>query len=103
MDVREFETMLALDERHWWYRGRRRMLGAVIDGLDLPAGATVLDAGCGSGRMLDALARLGEAHGMELNTTGLAVARARGHQVLEGRVEAIPYDDDSFDLVTCLD
>src|SRR4051794_9333262 len=95
--------MLALDERHWWYHGRRRVLGAVLDGVRLPAGARVLDAGCGSGRTLDELARLGEAHGMELNPAGVAAARARGHHVLEGRVEAIPYEDASFDLVTCLD
>src|SRR3954470_8666618 len=101
--MREFQAMLALDERHWWYHGRRRVLGAVLDGVRLPAGARVLDAGCGSGRTLDELARLGEAHGMELNPAGVAAARARGHHVLEGSVETIPYEDASFDLVTCLD
>jgi len=96
--------MLALDERHWWYRGRRRMLNAVLDGLGpASAAARVLDAGCGSGRTLDELARYGRPYGMELSPLGLAAARARGHEVLEGRVEAIPYDDASFDLVTCLD
>jgi SAM-dependent methyltransferase len=103
VDKREFETMLALDERHWWYHGRRRVLGAVLEDVDLPDRARVLDAGCGSGRTLNELARLGEAHGMELNPAGVAAARARGHHVLEGRVEAIPYEDASFDLVTCLD
>jgi SAM-dependent methyltransferase len=103
MDRLEFETMLALDERHWWYHGRRRVLDAVLECVDLPHAARVLDAGCGSGRTLNELARLGEAHGMELNPAGVAAARARGHNVLEGRVEAIPFDDASFDLVTCLD
>src|SRR3954470_10725675 len=101
--MREFQAMLALDERHWWYHGRRRVLDAVLDGVRLPAGARVLDAGCGSGRTLDELARLGEAHGMELNPAGVAAARRRGHEVRQGRVEAIPYEDASFDLVTCLD
>ena len=40
---------------------------------------------------------------MELNPLGVAAARGRGHDVREGRVEAIPYEDASFDLVTCLD
>jgi SAM-dependent methyltransferase len=101
----EFEAMLALDEHHWWYRGRRRVLAAVLDRIPLPgAGQTnVLDAGCGSGRTLDDLARRGLAHGMELNPLGFEAARRRGHEVREGRVEAIPYGDESFDLVTCLD
>src|SRR3954471_548435 len=32
VEQREFEAMLALDERHWWYRGRRRMLDALLAG-----------------------------------------------------------------------
>ena len=103
MDPLEIETMIALDERHWWYRGRRRVLRAVFDSLDLPRGARVLDAGCGSGRTLDDLRRYGEPSGMELSPAGLEASRRRGHDVREGRVEAIPFEDASFDLVTCLD
>src|SRR5438067_13404967 len=95
--------MLALDEGHWWYRGRRRVLGAVLDRIDLPTDGRVLDAGCGSGRTLDELARYGVPHGMELNHLGVSAARARGHDVCEGRLEAIPYEEARFDLVTCLD
>lgn len=103
MDSREYEAMLALDERHWWYRGRRAVLGAVLDGLDLPPGARILDAGCGSGRTLDELARRGEVCGIELNPLGVRAARERGHDVQEAPVEEIPHEDGSFDLVTCLD
>jgi SAM-dependent methyltransferase len=103
VDQAEFDAMLALDERHWWYRGRRRMLRALLARVELPASARVLDAGCGSGRTLDDLARYGEPHGMELNPAGLEAARTRGHDVREGRVEAIPFENASFDLVTCLD
>jgi SAM-dependent methyltransferase len=101
----EFEAMLALDERHWWYRGRRRVLAAVLHGIPLPGPrqTRVLDAGCGSGRTLDDLTAYGAVSGMELNLAGVAAARRRGHEVRQGRVEAIPYEDASFDLVTCLD
>src|SRR3954468_1350398 len=95
--------MLALDERHWWYRGRRAVLNAVLAGVDLPPRPEILDAGCGSGRTLDELARLGHASGIELNPFGVRAARERGHEVGEAPVEAIPHPDESFDLVTCLD
>jgi SAM-dependent methyltransferase len=95
--------MLALDERHWWYRGRRAVLSAVLDRLDLPPDASLLDAGCGSGRTLDDLARRGQARGIELNPLGVRASRERGHAVQEAPVEAIPHGDGSFDLVTCLD
>ncbi|MDX6657371.1 MAG: hypothetical protein QOH62_2164, partial [Solirubrobacteraceae bacterium] len=51
--------MLENDERHWWYRGRRRVLDAVLDSIDLPQHPRLLDAGCGSGRTLDDLATRG--------------------------------------------
>src|SRR3954462_10627146 len=59
----EFRAMLALDDRHWWYRGRRRIVRAVLDGARLPPSARVLDAGCGSGRTLDELAAYGRVAG----------------------------------------
>ena len=96
--------MLALDERHWWYRGRRRVLNAVLERVRPPAGARLLDAGSGSGRTLDELARFGSVAGVELNPLGVEAARARGHlDVREAPVESIPYPDAAFDLVTCLD
>jgi SAM-dependent methyltransferase len=100
----EMQAMLAADERHWWYRGRRRVLAAVLDRLALPPGCAVLDAGCGSGRTLDDLARLGPVSGFDFSPLAVDSARARGHRgVQRGRLEEIPYADSSFDLVTCLD
>ena len=96
--------MLEGTDRHWWYRGRRRIVRAVLSRLDLPASAELLDAGCGAGTTLDDLARFGSVHGVELNPLGVKAARERGHaDVREARVEELPYDDDYFDVVTCLD
>jgi SAM-dependent methyltransferase len=81
------------------------VLNAVLTGLDLPApgSARLLDAGCGSGRTLDELARYGAAIGTELNPLGVEAACGRGHDVRQAPVEAIPHSEGSFDLVTCLD
>ena len=46
------QAMLDVDEHHWWYRGRRRIIRAELDRLPLGPGACLLDAGCGSGRTL---------------------------------------------------
>src|SRR4051794_7121614 len=96
--------MLDLDDRHWWYRGRRRVVAAVLDSLTPDGGARLLDAGAGSGRTLDELARYGSAFGIELNAHGVEAARARGHRdVQQAPIEAIPHPDGSFHVVTCLD
>jgi len=49
LDTQLFEQMAAMEERHWWFRGRRRILHRVLGALPLPDGARVVDAGCGTG------------------------------------------------------
>lgn len=104
MDQRLMSAMLELDDRHWWYRGRRRVIRAELDRLPLPVPGRVLDAGCGSGRTLEELGRYGEVHGIELDpgAAEMAMARDRG-EVRIGRLEELPWEDGYFDLITCLD
>lgn len=104
MDDAELRAMLTHDERHWWYRGRLRVLRAVLDTLPLPPDAQILDAGCGSGRVLDELARRGAVSGVDLSELALRCARRRGHaDVHRASVERLPFPAGRFDLVTCLD
>jgi SAM-dependent methyltransferase len=97
-------AMLELDDRHWWYRGRRRIIRAELDRLPLPADVRVLDAGCGSGRTLEELGRYGTVYGIELDPGAAEVAQGRGcGEVRIGRLEELPWDDGHFELITCLD
>jgi SAM-dependent methyltransferase len=92
------------EDRHWWYRGRRTVLDGVIDGLGLPPGARILDAGCGSGRNMVELARRGSVSGVELSGASVELARARGvGEVIAGSVLELPFADASFDLIVSLD
>ena len=82
----ELQTHRA-EDRHWWYRGRRRCSSGVIENLRLPARARILDAGCGSGRNMVELARHGTVTGVELSATSVALARERdAGEVIEGSV-----------------
>jgi SAM-dependent methyltransferase len=104
MDDCLMQAMLELDDHHWWYRGRRRIIRAELDRLALPAGAKVLDAGCGSGRTMIELTGYGEVTGIELDPNAAEVARGRGAgEVRIGRLEELPWDANTFDLITCLD
>jgi SAM-dependent methyltransferase len=99
----ELQTHQA-EDRHWWYRGRRTVLAGAIAGLELPARPRILDAGCGSGRNMVDLARLGDVTGVELSQTSVQLARARGvGEVIAGSVLAMPFADASFDLAVSLD
>ncbi len=98
------KAMLDVDEHHWWYRGRRLIIRAELERLSLPATARVLDAGCGSGRTLEELRAYGDVSGIELNPEAAELALRRGSfDVRIGRLEELPWEQATFDLITCLD
>jgi SAM-dependent methyltransferase len=104
MDQELMKATLEVDDHHWWYRGRRRIIRAELDRLPLPPEAQVLDAGCGSGRTLEELVDYGQVAGIELDPEAAELARGRGlADVRVGRLEELPWADDAFDLITCLD
>lgn len=68
-------------------------------------GCVVLDIACGRGEWLEELASRG-AHPVGIDISKCAIAKARiripSADLREGIAEALPFDDSSFDLVTCL-
>jgi ubiquinone/menaquinone biosynthesis C-methylase UbiE len=70
---------------------------------DAPGG-TALDAACGTGRHAAKLAELGyEVVGVDTTAAMLAIARAKvpAADLRQGRLEALPVEDASIDLVVC--
>jgi len=68
----------------------------------LQRGQSVLDIGCGTGVFLAlAAARGARVHGVDASEALAALARERvpGADVRIGEMEALPYEDDSFDVV----
>jgi ubiquinone/menaquinone biosynthesis C-methylase UbiE len=64
------------------------------------SGARVLEVGCGTGLILDRLARdAAEAWGLDLSPGMLRTARQRGLHVVLGSATQLPFADASFDLV----
>ena len=92
------------EDKHWWFAGRTRSLLNMIDRVVEPDGQKrVLDIGCGAGNMFHHLSRYGSVVGVDNNPKPLAVARERGYDVREGLAEDLPFEEESFDLVSLLD
>ncbi len=92
------------EDEHWWFVGRRQVLGALLDRLEMGEGCRILDVGCGTGGNFPFLARYGEVEGCDYSEEAVSFCRLRGvTQVKEASIYELPYEDGSFDLVTCLD
>ncbi len=96
--------MFAAEDRQWWYAGMRAISLALLSG-SLPASGAgrILDAGCGTGRNVVALAGYGAAFGLDLSEDALALCRRRGARAVRGSVLALPFQDARFSLVTSFD
>jgi SAM-dependent methyltransferase len=76
---------------------------AALERTGLQPGWRVLDVGCGVGAFLSAVAeRGGVPHGIDASESLIAFARSRlpDADLRVGEMEDLPWDDDSFDLVT---
>lgn len=104
LDQKEIELKALLEERHWWYRGRRRIVLDAIERLRLPAHTRLLDAGCGSGAMLAHMRHFGSVTGVDVNPAAVEYALDRGAgPVRTASIEQMPFADHEFDLLICLD
>lgn len=79
MDRAVYARMGAEEAEHWWFRGRRAVLQALIERYcAVPAAARVLEAGCGTGGNLAMLARYGALDAFEYDEAARAEAAAKG-------------------------
>jgi 2-polyprenyl-3-methyl-5-hydroxy-6-metoxy-1,4-benzoquinol methylase len=81
MDAAAYEMMARNEDRHWWWSGRRAILGSILDDLRargaLPLG-TLYDLGCGVGSNLAVLGRYGDALGLDGSALAVDAAHALG-------------------------
>ncbi len=106
MDRAVFDRMAELDQHHWWFTARRRILSSVIRRIVRPpAGARILELGCGTGHNLDTLGAFGRVEASELDDHARGLAATR----LGRTVEKIALPDlgkfpaASYDLIALLD
>lgn len=97
-----------VEQRHWWFRHRRRIVTSLLDQevlRPLRRDARALDVGCGTGGNLDTIGRRGYSTvGIDRSALALELARASHGEATfvsaDARLLGECFAADSFDLVT---
>ena len=105
MDELAYRQFLKLEQTHWWFNGRRRILFTLL-GRYLPADQDlkIMDVGCGYGGMLESLSERGRVMGLEIDLEPAVFCRERGFSgVCQGSGYNLPVRPGSLDLITLFD
>jgi len=107
MEIDAYLDMAASETRHWWFRGRRQVLDAVISRLDLPEPARILELGSGTGGNFEMLARYGKVTAIEMNEAARVISLRKTEAVRDVRLgflpDNVPLNGEVFDLVCAFD
>lgn len=108
MDPSMYREFAELHEaRHWWFVGRRRIVGALLVSLaNGRRNLRILDIGCGTGGMIPVLAAYGRVTGIDGSPEALRYSREKH----AGRADLLEIDfpaqvppGEPYDLVTLFD
>jgi SAM-dependent methyltransferase len=106
MEKIEYETMFSVENDFWWYRGLHdlvcRFIRPVAAGRAKPM--RILDAGCGTGRMMELLQPYGKIEGLDFSEEAIKFcARRGGAAVSKQDLTAWRGGPDVYDAIICLD
>ncbi len=103
MEQHTYGIMNDVEDKHWWFVGRRAILEEFMRMIIRNPKSKILDVGCGTGANLGMLKQFGEAEGVDVSDDALEFCRKKGLKVHKGLAEKLPFADESFDVVTALD
>jgi 2-polyprenyl-3-methyl-5-hydroxy-6-metoxy-1,4-benzoquinol methylase len=108
MDASLYDELHLVEQTHWWFRARRRIVWSLVDryiGREPNRRLKICELGCGTGGNLIDVAKDHDVTGVECSPHALAYAQERlGNRIIRG---SLPSDVDlppaSFDVVLLTD
>lgn len=105
MEKIEYQKHFELEEKFWWFRGRRKILMSILRSrLKARKNLSILDAGCGAGYNLNMYESLGLVFGFDFSEEALYFCRKRGlSRLAQADLRALPFKSGAFDIISVLD
>lgn len=101
MDKSKYRQMYELEDKHWWFLGKREFIKAVLSGKFTRG--KILDLGSGTGGTTLFLKNYGEVTGVELSFCAEKYLKKRKINYVKSNIENLSFKTGSFDLVCLLD
>lgn len=102
MEHEVYDHFYLAEDRHWWFRARRRILAGLLERTLPGSGLKIADVGCGTGGMLSVLSRWGEVTGVDESPLAREYCARRGFPGILSPKE-FQERGDQYDLVTSFD
>lgn len=111
MEISEYKNIFDVEESHFFYVGTHNLIINLLKLYVLPkhkryskTQLKILDAGCGTGLLLQKLQSYGQVTGVDISCEAIKHAKKRGlKEVYHSSVERIPLKNNSFDVIVCID
>ena len=104
MEISEYKNIYENEKTHFFYVSTHRLIIELLKKyFKNKKHLKILDAGRGTGGLMDKLNQYGEVFGIDFSQEAIKFAKRRGHKVIRASVEEIPFPDNSSDLVTSVD
>jgi ubiquinone/menaquinone biosynthesis C-methylase UbiE len=105
MQVQEYKNIYSNESSHFFYVANHTIIISLLKKyLSIARKPTkILDAGCGTGLLAKKLKMYGQVVGVDISPEALKYAKKRGIKVIKGSVDNLPFTNNSFDVITCMD
>ncbi len=98
----EYIKMRKAEDAHWWYVAlHEKVLRTVLAGAR--SGGRLLDAGCGTGRLLELLGPHLDAEGLEFSEAAVEITQRRGVKASRADLNHAELGSGRYDVLTCID
>jgi SAM-dependent methyltransferase len=101
-----YRIFFEIQKKHWWFVTKKKIVLDTIDRFFKKDDQTkILDIGCGSGLMLNALSKIGPTYGMDMSDEAIEFSKEiYSGDIAQGSLpDQVPYENNFFSLITALD
>jgi SAM-dependent methyltransferase len=105
MEEREYEILYQAEQKHFWYQALHKNIFDTLHELfPRQSAIKILDAGCGTGLLLQKLQQIGLGFGFDISVQALEFcSRRKLKNISRATVQHLPFETETFDAVISAD